>query len=115
MILARGLNDPVDINLIARPLQKETPRRVPQNIKVAIVHGPQDAFRLGCFSQSKPRMNRTHRVVEFFQEVVRIVERSISQNIDFGRLEKPEAAQLLVQCIDVPDLFPCLALVLTSA
>ena len=51
-------------------------------------------------------MHGANGVIEFFQQVVGIVERSVRQNIHLGRFQHTDANQARVQFIDEANLLP---------
>ena len=78
------LDDPLDVDFVAGTLEQQASRRMSQDIEVPVIHGAQDALGLLLPVKSEARMNRADRIVEFPQEVVGIVERSVRENIHFG-------------------------------
>ena len=87
-------------------MSSRRPVACPEDVEIPVIHGAQNA--LGLLLPVKPEagMDRADRVVEFTQEVVRIVERSIRQNIHFGGFQDAETAQACVELVDVFDLRP---------
>src|SRR5580700_10991537 len=79
---------------------------MPEDVEIAIIHGAQDAFGLLDLSQAEAGMYGGYRVVEFSQQVVGIVERSIGEDVHLGGLQDADVIEAAVQLVDEPDLLP---------
>ena len=91
------VNDAIHVELVAGALEQQPAGGVTQNIKVAVVHGAQNPLGLLIFAKGEARMDGADRVIEFAQQLVRIIERAIGQNIDFGGFQDTEAVQVFIQ------------------
>ena len=55
-----------------------------QDIEITDVHGTKDALRSISLPEVESGVDRTDSVVEFGEEIVRIIERAVGKNIDLG-------------------------------
>ncbi len=79
---------------------------MPQDVEIAIVHGPNNTLGLFVRSQGESRMYRADRIIELAQQVVWIVERSVGENVHLGGFQDVDAIEPCVQLVDEPDLLP---------
>src|SRR3984957_21319848 len=79
---------------------------MPQDVEVAVIHGVQNTLGLLILSKSEAGMYRADRIIQFPQQVVGIVERSVGEDIHLGGFEDADAIKPFVQLVDDPDLIP---------
>jgi hypothetical protein len=77
-----------------------------EDIEVPVVHSAQDAFGLRIPAKSEPRMDRANCVIQFFEEIVGIVERVVGQDVELTRFENTKTPRSAIQLVDKPDLLP---------
>ena len=77
-------DDPLDVDFIAGTFQQQASRRVSQDIEIPVIHGAHDALGLLGLPETEAGVDGADRIIEFPQEVVRIIQRSIHKDIHFG-------------------------------
>ncbi len=60
-------------------------------------------FRLTSFVHGEFRVDGANGVIEFLQQKIRIIQRSVLKNIRFRRLENKDAMRLRVQLVNIAD------------
>jgi len=61
-------------------------------------------FRLPRFVHGEFRVDGANGVIEFLQQNIRIIQRSVLKNIRFRGLQNPDAVRLRVQLVNIADL-----------
>jgi len=77
-----------------------------QDIEIPVIHRAQKALCLLCPFHPEAGMDRADGIVQFTQEVIRIIERSVRQDIHFGGFQNAESPQAAIELVDVSDLGP---------
>ena len=102
----RMVDDAVHIDVVAGPLEQQPAGGVAQDVEIAVVHRAHDALGLLLAVQPEARVDRTNRIVELPQEIVRIIQRPVSEDIHLGRFEDPDALRSFIELVDISDLRP---------
>jgi hypothetical protein len=83
--------DRLDIHLITRPAQQLPPSHVAEDSGKRILHCANDAPRLSLAVELKAPMDARDHEIEARQQFVRIVERSVGQDVGFDSFQDAEA------------------------
>src|SRR5829696_2597277 len=93
-MLGTGPENALDVNIVTRPTHEHAAGHVPKDGGVRLPNGAQDALGLCLLVETKAAVNARDDEVEAVQNLVRIVERAILQDVGLNALEDPKAAAI---------------------
>jgi hypothetical protein len=100
--LQQGGEDRLDVYLIARPAQQLPSGHVAEDCGKRILHGADDTLRLGRAVELEAAMDARDHEIEASQDVIRIIERTVGQDVRFNAFEDAEApAVALVEALNL--------------
>ena len=101
-VLGTSGEDRLDVHLIARPAQQLPSGHVAQNGGKRILHRANDALRLGLSVELEAAVDARHHEIEARQDVIRIIERTVRQDVRFNAFEDAEAPPVaFVETVDL--------------
>ena len=71
---------------------------------MAVVHRAQNALGLGLGVEIEFVMDGAHGEIEALQDLVRQIERAVSQDVDLGGFQDVDAMQFVVEAVDLIEL-----------
>ena len=77
-----------------------------EDIEIPVIHRAHDPLRLLDLPKAEARVNRTDGIVQFPQELIRIIERPVCENVHLRGFQNANATHALIELVDVADLFP---------
>src|SRR4051812_36446880 len=89
-ILRTGAEHLLDIDVVTRPPQQLSSRHVTDNGRVRVRDGSKKTVGLRLPVELESTMDARHDEIKAFEHLVRVVERSICEDIGFDPLQDPE-------------------------
>jgi hypothetical protein len=99
-MLGTGSKDAFNVDIITWPSQQLPSSHMAENCRVWIRHRSQDPLGLRRAILAKLAVNARHNEIKAADDLVRVVERAIRQNVGFDSLEDAEAFIAGVELID---------------
>ena len=105
-VLGARLKDLFDVNVVTRPSKQLPARHVTQDRGARICYSPQDAICLLLSAELKPAVDTRHNEVEARQNLIRIVQRAVHEDVRLDTLQDTEVAGVaFVQPVNFRVLF----------
>ena len=106
IVLGAGPQHLLDVDFVPRSPLKLPPGHVAYDGVVRMRDGPKEALRLRLAVQFEATVDAGDHEVKALQHVVRIVQRTVGQDVRFDAFENPEVLpEALVQAVSLQMLF----------